>query len=87
MKELHQSISFICDPQLPHIVVGVHCGVDGVVRRADVKTTSNVLQRALSRRMVLDLSNCETSCFAEEGVLIAYNLLSDSCIIAMRKYM
>ncbi|XP_073845830.1 uncharacterized protein isoform X1 [Musca autumnalis] len=67
-------VVFVCDPNLPRnqwrrgMVTHLHTGTDGVVRRADVKTSSGVLQRAVSKLAVLDLDDGETDRSTGVGV-------------------
>lgn len=73
MKE--GDVVFVCDPNLPRnqwrrgLVTGLHTGSDGIVRRADVKTASGVLQRAVSKLAVLDLVDGEADRSTGVGVL------------------
>ncbi|XP_075164705.1 uncharacterized protein LOC142237217 [Haematobia irritans] len=68
-------VVFICDPNLPRsqwrrgLVTCVHAGTDGVVRRADVKTATGSLQRAVSKLAVLDLDSGEADRSTGVGVL------------------
>ena len=54
-------VVFICDPNIPRnqwrrdLVVRFDTGADGVVLKADVKTSSGELLRAVSKLVVLDL--------------------------------
>lgn len=65
---------FVCDPNLPRnqwrrgMVTHLHTGTDGVVRRADVKTSTGVLQRAVSKLAVLDLEDGEADRSTGAGV-------------------
>lgn len=65
----------ICDPSIPRgqwqrgLVTCVFAGADGVVRRAEVKTSSGKLQRAVSKLAVLDVEGCEADRSTGAGVL------------------
>lgn len=52
---------FICDPNMPRrqwcrgVVECVYRGADGEIRRADVRTSTGVLRRPVSKLAVLDI--------------------------------
>ncbi|XP_058977373.1 uncharacterized protein LOC131802044 [Musca domestica] len=69
------NVVFICDPNVPRsqwrrgLVTCVYTGTDGVPRRADVKTSSGVLQRPVSKLAVLDIEISEADRSTGVGVL------------------
>lgn len=68
-------VVFICDPNVPRsqwrrgMVTCVYTGSDGVARRADVRTASGELQRAVSKLAVLDIDDGEADRSTGAGVL------------------